>query len=988
MATKNPSPVSRQSTAMSKQSFDTRKSIVSVSGINMETGSLTTLPASVESPEPLIEEYNPVLNGVKKQLLTAARKCDTNTFVNLLQEWKNLSLNFADDSGKTLLHLCTNVGNKKDVNLLLQRTCPVNRIDNMGHSALHYAAKKDYADIAELLIVNGADFDLPEEKTGQTALHFAVAKNYLATVELLVFSGASIQIKDKNNRTPLALCRSKEMHALLSTAVQSSGGYRPGEMTMQTVEVQGGGITECWKLGLTIDYSTGPADDKFSLMCRRQTTDESDLGFEFANNEDICSDAFQYRLGRTGKPTAVRLTVPIYSGPSAKEEIVLRTEKGQVFSIASISKVETDTPYCVAVVDISQFSSFIMVCRPKTDLFKIPTEGGTFTSKVNPKMEVTVQPGSYSKDVKLVLQTILLPHPSVLGTEGISDIVSMTPFSCLQEQNRQNPKNPIRLCLPQPDGGKDLKVFSADVTDVASITDSGWSVRDDPIQTTPDGIGLDISDSAMKVIVQAKPGMDMSKLKPQVGQVFQKATRREYSIVFIVLTKHDPKNNTFKTVVECNTEENSEQAKKKWMNDGFIDQRPGDALCFKGPTRQRYKIIASKNLRPQGTEDCFMIFQFHPKRSNFTVFTASVKNNIQSETGSVRVFEYKIIKKTAAQLEAEGPGKPLETLITNVHIAFGKSDKDSSPSAVPLIQVQEPTDMERNAKPPVVKSPAVAAAPKSQPAARTQPPPKSSAATSIAAKYSSEKVFTNDEFLYTVVKELDDEWYKIVVMMGWNFPDVEKVLLEPNGSQQDKVMHFLKQWQENGRTHDDLGLPNLLTALAKGGRRDLCTVVSLLMKEWFDQQSNQNTNFWKWVQKAFKDSDLINPGDYPKPMSDQFLLLLAQAIQPNLNIAKHLDIQKADIERLTKGDSSDEYKMLKILLQGRDGAQSHVVGLRKLLDAMITLDMKLGVRWTMVASQQWFDMKTEMNTQFKAELQDILESYGSLLDLKSSNAIY
>ncbi|XP_060075661.1 uncharacterized protein LOC132555322 [Ylistrum balloti] len=981
MTTKQPSPVSRQSTASSKQSFDTRKSIVSVSGINMETGSLATLPASVESPEPLIEEYNPMLNGVKKQLLTAARKCDTNTFVTLLGEWQNLNLNFADDSGKTLLHLCTNVGNKNDVILSLRRNCPVNRIDNMGHSALHYAAKKDYADIAELLIVNGAHFDLPEEKTGQTALHFAVAKNYLATTELLVFSGASIQIKDKNNRTPLALCRSKEMYALLSTALQSSGGYRPGEMTMQTVEVQGGGITECWKLGLTIDYSSGPADDKFSLMCRRQTTDESDLGFEFENNEDICSDAFQYRLGRTGKPTLVRLTVPIYSGPKAKEEIVLRTEKGHVMSIASLNKVESDTPYCVIMVDISQFSSFVLVCRPKTDLFKVPTEGGTFTSKVNPMMEVKVQPNTYSRDVKLVLQTVSIPNPGVIGSEGVNDIVSMTSFNCLKTETRENPKNPLLLRLPC--GGKNLKLFSADTVATASITDSGWSARDDPVNVTPEGVDISISDSAMKVIVEVKPGTDMVKLKPQIGLVFQKSTHHEYSIVFIVLTKHDKKNNTFKTVVECNTEASSEQAKKKWISDGFIDQRPGDSLCFKGSTRQRFKIIASKNLRPQGAEDGFMIIQFHPKRGNFAVFTASVKNNIKNESGSVRIFEYKIVKKTAEQLEAEGPGKPLETLLTNVHVAFDKSEKDTSASAVPLIQVQEPTDVEKKEPKPIAVT---ADPPKSPQAPKASPATKTPVAASKPVKYQggkgSEKVFTNDEFLYTVVKELDEEWYKIAVMMGWNFPEVEKVLLEPNGTEQDKIMHFFKEWQENGRSRDDLGLPVLLTALAKGGRRDLCTVVSLMMKEWFDQHSNQKSNFWKWVQMAFKDPDLINPGDYPKPMSDQFLLLLAQALTPNLDIAKHLDIQKTDIERLKKGNSSDEFKMLKILLEGRNGAQSHVVALRKLLDAMITLEMNMGVRWTMVASRQWFDMKTEMNTQFKAELQDILESYGSLLDNK------
>jgi len=54
-----------------------------------------------------------------------------------------------------------------------------------------------------------------------------------------------------------------------------------------------------------------------------------------------------------------------------------------------------------------------------------------------------------------------------------------------------------------------------------------------------------------------------------------------------------------------------------------------------------------------------------------------------------------------------------------------------------------------------------------------------------------------------------------------------------------RVFQFLLQWRDTSRARDDLGMPSLLTAFAKGGRRDLCTTVQLMMREWSVLYSSQ-----------------------------------------------------------------------------------------------------------------------------------------------------
>ena len=140
-------------------------------------------------------------------------------------------------------------------------------------------------------------------------------------------------------------------------------------------------------------------------------------------------------------------------------------------------------------------------------------------------------------------------------------------------------------------------------------------------------------------IVETKPDSKHETLKPQIGALFHKSVKREYSVVFIVLTTFEETRDLFRTVIECNTLENMNNAKKKWTDQGFIDQKPTQTPCFKGFTRQMYKLKISKNVRVLEDYDGDYYLQFHPKRPNFIIINSSLKTLPKGEKGNVQVFE-------------------------------------------------------------------------------------------------------------------------------------------------------------------------------------------------------------------------------------------------------------------------------------------------------------------------------------------------------------
>ena len=71
------------------------------------------------------------------------------------------------------------------VSLLLKNSAQVNLTDNKGRTALHYASELGQDETLEMLLVAGADPNVPEIETGRTALHLAIENGQFNSVQIL-----------------------------------------------------------------------------------------------------------------------------------------------------------------------------------------------------------------------------------------------------------------------------------------------------------------------------------------------------------------------------------------------------------------------------------------------------------------------------------------------------------------------------------------------------------------------------------------------------------------------------------------------------------------------------------------------------------------------------------------------------------------------------------------------------------------------------------
>ncbi|XP_025082311.1 ankyrin repeat domain-containing protein 46-like [Pomacea canaliculata] len=113
------------------------------------------------------------------------------------------SFDFSDimEGGHVLLE-CVDEGSIEKVRSLLEsQLCNVDETDQSGRTALHLAALRGKTDLANVLILGGADVNF-RDKQGNTPLHWCGS---IDTIELLVDSGASLYLRNKMGLTPKEL---------------------------------------------------------------------------------------------------------------------------------------------------------------------------------------------------------------------------------------------------------------------------------------------------------------------------------------------------------------------------------------------------------------------------------------------------------------------------------------------------------------------------------------------------------------------------------------------------------------------------------------------------------------------------------------------------------------------------------------------------------------------------------------------------------------
>ncbi|XP_031631593.1 26S proteasome non-ATPase regulatory subunit 10-like [Contarinia nasturtii] len=165
-------------------------------------------------------------------------------FVEFLLNFKECPIDPIDDTGATPLILATLKGSLPIVKLLIERGANVNHQNNNGHTPVKYAGSKNHKDILLHLLDCGADpnardhiGDTPlhriasmehhdclrmilthpksssillldaQNKLGMTPLHLACEVDDPVGAIMLIDKGASTEISNKDELTPLQVCK-------------------------------------------------------------------------------------------------------------------------------------------------------------------------------------------------------------------------------------------------------------------------------------------------------------------------------------------------------------------------------------------------------------------------------------------------------------------------------------------------------------------------------------------------------------------------------------------------------------------------------------------------------------------------------------------------------------------------------------------------------------------------------------------------------------
>jgi hypothetical protein len=149
-----------------------------------------------------------------------------------------------------------------------------------------------------------------------------------------------------------------------------------------------------------------------------------------------------------------------------------------------------------------------------------------------------------------------------------------------------------------------------------------------------------------KTCVETKKGTDPNILAKKVHGTFEKAQKREYTVMFLVMSTRIGNGNTFTVIVECVKVENAESRKNFWLQEGYIDQKPTQSLWFVAHSRYKYRCKLSKtlqNLQVVGESD-EVYLQFHARRINYQCFTLHIAENVDEAFGEIQIFAVKTKK--------------------------------------------------------------------------------------------------------------------------------------------------------------------------------------------------------------------------------------------------------------------------------------------------------------------------------------------------------
>jgi cytohesin len=143
------------------------------------------------------------LNAQNRQRETPMHKAVSNNNLDVVRMLISAGAKIPDTpETDTALHVAARLGYTDMARVLLDNGVDPNITDERSRTPLHVAVSEGHRDIAQLLLGAGADVGA-RDRPGNTPLHDAAASGNIGTIEVLLAAGADINARDDRGRTPL-----------------------------------------------------------------------------------------------------------------------------------------------------------------------------------------------------------------------------------------------------------------------------------------------------------------------------------------------------------------------------------------------------------------------------------------------------------------------------------------------------------------------------------------------------------------------------------------------------------------------------------------------------------------------------------------------------------------------------------------------------------------------------------------------------------------
>ncbi|KAK3580167.1 hypothetical protein CHS0354_030282 [Potamilus streckersoni] len=828
-----------------------------------------------------------MLSGTSAMLINAAKKCDFKSMKKLLEEHKDLNLD------------CT---------------------DETGQAAIHYAASKGHMDTLRLLVENGVHLDLPDKTKGKTALHYAVSKDQVKAVEYLGQEGANMEVKDRDGKIPEEFAKSDKMKMTLVN-IEVATSTKTG--ALETIKVYEGSQTSFKNIGLVVEYRNNGKGDFFVMMCRRKTTENSEIDFGFMEKEEIVSDIFIYRISCNQSSLQATVTVPLFGGPEEKEEVVIRTNNGNEFIAAEV-KENTKKWTCKFSADLQKCKAFVAVCRPMKETFQVGIEASTIRSAVDKRVEISIPENTFEEPTKVTMEITEPVETIERSTEEFKDIMSATSFYTINSEGGK-PTKSINIKVPLPskyNGNGSVVILSMD-KDEDDEDENSWSVLDFDAKIIDDRVVFDVASFSVKVGIESlylKKAQNDLFLKRQVSHLFRKSRRREHSVIFLMLMKRIGETNTWNMIVECCHEDRAKERQKHWENDRYEKREEKSQDQIVALSKQKYRVQLNNAIKVVGI-DKDVNLEFHPKRDNF--------------------------KQFVCEMNEEQPFVNVKLEIIQLPLRPGTAKEDDKPDVEKLL-----TSFAFKLK-------------------RIAP------VENTNVKFQSTSAFLDDNCIKKLMLQLEEEdvWFPVIILMGISFSEIEEGLTT-QGRLSNMLISLVLHWRDRSKELEHLGVPLIVSALAKGGAFALSRAFCGDLKNWYAKQTIHDDMFCKWLKKAYTDSNLLNPGDYHCPMSDSYLAIISTHLEPSLKMASALQLTNEEYMEVdsNKAYVNDRLKAMKLLVIFRMKSPSLIKGLESLIRALEALDKLQPKKWAMMCAKAWVKRTADPTDPFRTQVDELMKT--------------